>query len=391
MTCWKRQGCFAAMAAMTLAATSCAPIGPSPGEEKPTSLPIATAPLPRASTPIARAGGLKERIERAIDQVRHRDLLTTNGFWTIFHGILGLGPSVTLLDPDTKQRVNALEYISTGNKVRGLEFIPSKDGIDVAFDERLRFVGQGHQDQFVAEMTQWGLSPDHRFLINGQNYTFKDFIHFTQMRVRVNAGQELDWAVMIIGNYLGTDFEWTNSFGEKLRFEDLLRSTLDAPIGKDKAACGGTHRLFGLDWVHHLHLKKGGKTVGIWKQLADNAMHYQQLAKQFQQSDGSFSTSFFDGPGNNPDMERRINTTGHTLEWLALSLPDAELKAAWVEQAVDALTRMIFDIQDKSMEGGSLYHAVHGLLIYYARVYDAKQLGANKPVVPLPPGQKPVD
>jgi hypothetical protein len=388
MTCWKKRLGIPVAAAAALVVATCAPIdSPPTGTTKPAASGSTAASSVKGGLPTRVPNSLQERVALAIDQVRQRDLLTTNGFWTVFHGILGLGPSVTLLNPETKQRVNALEYISNGNPVRGLEFIPTADGVDVVFGKEM-FVGQGHQDQFVAEMTQWGLPPEHRFRINGRDYTFKDFIHFTQKRVRVNARQELDWAVLVIGNYLGTDIEWTNSEGEKLRFEDLLRATLAAPM--DKAACGGTHRLFGLDWVYHLHLQKGGKTEGLWKELADNAVRYQRLAREYQHSDGSFSTSFFNERGESPDMERRINTTGHTLEWLALSLPDAELKAAWVEAAVDALTRMIFDIQDKPMEGGSLYHAVHGLLIYSARVYDPQSLGANKPLVPLPPDQKQV-
>ena len=34
---------------------------------------------------------LKPRIDAAIAQVQSRDLLTTNNFWTVFHGILGSG------------------------------------------------------------------------------------------------------------------------------------------------------------------------------------------------------------------------------------------------------------------------------------------------------------
>jgi hypothetical protein len=373
-------------AAVALLGASCAPIdSPPSGGGRPIAPATTTTPQTKVAAPTP--AGLKERIELAIEQVRQRDLRTDNAFWTVFHGILGLGPSVTLVDPQTKQRVNALDYICRGAPVRGLSFIPTSDGVDVEFGKEL-FIGQGHQDQFVAELTQWGMPPDRRFVINGQEYAFKDFIHHTQMRARVSGSQELDWAVLVIGNYLGTDIEWTNSFGEKLRFEDLLRYDLKAPM--ETAPCGGTHRLFGLDWVHHLHLQKGGKTEGVWKDLADNAVRHQQLARKYQNPDGSFSTSFFNGPGSNPDMERRINTSGHTLEWLALSLPDAELKAAWVEDAVNAVTRMVFEIQDKPMEGGSLYHATHGLLIYYARVYDAEKLGANKPLVPLPPDQKQV-
>src|SRR5262249_41854229 len=112
-------------------------------------------------SPTVPPNGLKERIELAIDQVRRRDLLTTNGFWTVFHGILGLGPRVMLLNPDTGTRVNALDYICEGGDVRGMRFIPTQDGIDVQTGPM--FVGQGHQDQFTAEMAQWGMPLDRKF------------------------------------------------------------------------------------------------------------------------------------------------------------------------------------------------------------------------------------
>jgi hypothetical protein len=335
---------------------------------------LTVAPTPITHTP-------NSRIEAAIQNVRERDLLTTNGFWTVFHGILGLGPSVMLRNPDTGERVNAIEYICGGGELRGLHFIQTKWGLDVQMGPLM--VGQGHQDQFVAEMAQWGMPAAKEFIVNGKEYTFLDFVRHTQARARVMEKQELSWAIVIIGQYLGTDISWTNSHGEKLRFEDVVRYELDAPV--EDAACGGTHRLFGLNWVYHLHLRKGGKKEGVWKDVIAKTLKYRDVARKYQNADGSFSTDFFRGPGNSPDKQLRINTTGHTLEWLSLALPDAELKKPWVESAANALALMILDLQNSSIEGGSLYHAVHGLLIYYSRVYNRHALGANEPVVPLPP------
>ena len=53
------------------------------------------------------------------------------------------------------------------------------------------------------------------------------------------------------------------------------------------------------------------------------------------------------------------------------------------------LTMMFLEIADSPMEGGTLYHAAHGLLIYYSRVYGGEKLGPMNPPVPLPPGSKP--
>jgi hypothetical protein len=83
-------------------------------------------------------------------------------------------------------------------------------------------------------------------------------------------------------------------------------------------------------------------------------------------------------------VQLRINTTGHVLEWLALALPDDELRAGWVQDAVGALALMILDSGGAAIEGGSLYHAAHGLHIYWTRVFGRSGPG-EKTVLPLPP------
>jgi hypothetical protein len=325
------------------------------------------------------------RLDAAIKQVRERDLDTTNGFWTVFHGILGLGPSVTLRNGKNGNRVNALDHIASGGELRGLRFLPTPDGLDVETRPGM-FISQGHQDQFVAEMVQWDVSAERKFVVNGRDYTFRDFLNHSKARASVREKQELDWAILIIGQHFGTDISWTNRAGEKLHFHDLLRAELNKPL--DKAACGGTHRLFGLTWSYHLHLRRGGKTVGVWKEIADRTAEQKRLARRYQNADGSLSTEYLRGRGNSRDIQARINTTGHVFEWLALALSDEELHAAWVQEAANALALMFFEVQSAPTEGGSLYHAVHGLLIYYSRVYGADKLGPLAPPVPLLPAKK---
>jgi hypothetical protein len=365
-------------AVFALAGAGCAPADePAPessaGEAIPAPVRAQTARLPAVS------GGIKERVEAALEHVRSRDLLTTHGFWTVFHGILGTGPDVTLLDAETGKRVNALEYIRGGGEVRGLQFIPTRDGLDVRTGPM--FVGQGHQDQFIAEMAQWGMPADTKFTVLGKGYTFNDFIRHTQARASVKSDQELSWAILIIGQYLGTDITWTNVAGERLHFEDLVRYELDQPI--ESAACGGTHRLFGLTWVYHLHLKKGGRATGVWKEVAEKEERYQKVARKYQNPGGAFSTAYLSGPGNVNDVQLRIGSTGHVLEWLALSLSDRELRAPWVQEAANALSLMILDSQGQPVEGGALYHATHGLHIYHDRVFGPLP-GRRGPTIPLP-------
>lgn len=355
---------LAGSAATVIFCVACAPVD-KPTSEK-TAVPISSndAALEQLAAPPAEMpSGLRERIDAAIKQVEHRDIQVSNGFWTVSHGILGVGPELALYDPEARDRVNAIDYICSGGEVRGMRFIPTKYGLDV--QNGPMFVGQGHVDQFVAEMVQSGLSPDREFIVYGKQYTFMDFIRHTQSRVRVTSDQELSWAIVAIGECLGTDISWTNSFDEELHFEDLVRYELDQKI--EEAACGGTHSLFGLSWVYQLHRRSGGQETGIWKEVADKTAKYQKRVQTLQNSDGSFSTNFFREPGNASDKKLRINTTGHMFEWLALSLTDAQLQEPWVQQAANALALMILDIQDSPMEGGTLYHAVHALRLYSSR------------------------
>lgn len=372
---------------VALMCATCAPVDPptpvlEPNAEKPASDQL-------------QIKSLKGRIELAIDNVRKRDLQTTNAFWTVFHGILGLGPSLTLYDPKTSTRVNALEYVAKDGVIRGMEFIPTKDGLNVLTSNSREMTGlaQGHQDQFIAEMAQWGIPRDFQFIVKGKTHTYHDFLRFCKAKASVKENQELSWAIVCISQYFGTNHEWTNGAGDKLRFDDILRYELDADI--ENAACGGTHRLFGLTWAYRWHVHRGGQLDGIWKEIEAKTRKYKNQARKTRNSDGSFSTEFFRGPARDRslhhesltahEMQARLYSTGHMFEWLALALSDEELREPWMEEAANALFKMFFEIRQSPMESGALYHAIHGLLIYYARVYGGDTLGPNRPYFPGEP------
>ncbi len=348
---------------------SCAPVDDPSKPEGGSTLPPPTA----ASTKPH-----KERILAAIKQARERQLLLSNSFWTIFHGILGCGLDATLLNPDTKQKVVAVDYISAGGEIRGLHFMVTKNGLDVQTGPA--FVGQGHQDQYIAEMAQWGMDSKQPFLVNGKEFTYDDFVKHAQVRATVNADQELSWNILILAQYRGTDLKWTNERGEQLTFDDIVRYELGQPI--DEAACGGTHRMFGMTWAYHLHMQKGGKKEGVWLDVVKKIDEQVKKAKQFRNTDGSFSSKYMKEPGKSSDAQNRISSSGHVLEWLALALTDDQLKEQWMEEAANALAGMIEESSDKGIESGALYHAAHGLQIYYTRRFGQVP---HAPKIMIPP------
>jgi hypothetical protein len=91
------------------------------------------------------------------------------------------------------------------------------------------------------------------------------------------------------------------------------------------------------------------------------------LIKQYRQADGSLSSSYLQRGTHAGDYALRINTTGHTLEFLMLALDDEELTSPWVTRAVVRLCEDFRMTRSMDLECGSLYHAAHALQLYRLR------------------------
>src|SRR4051794_38392738 len=86
------------MLPVALLTLSCAPrddVTAPDGSPGNAGQPVAANPAPVLPSAI------RPRIDEALKNVERRDLLASHAFWTIFHGILGLGPDVMLLDERT--------------------------------------------------------------------------------------------------------------------------------------------------------------------------------------------------------------------------------------------------------------------------------------------------
>src|SRR5262245_32431388 len=93
---------------LLLSVPGCAPVEEPEGGEESVAVQVLGPPTPAPRASEAAGTGVRNRVEAALKQVRQRDLLTTNSFWTIFHGILGVGPDAMLVDPLTGRKVNAI-------------------------------------------------------------------------------------------------------------------------------------------------------------------------------------------------------------------------------------------------------------------------------------------
>jgi hypothetical protein len=102
--------------------------------------------------------------------------------------------------------------------------------------------------------------------------------------------------------------------------------------------------------------------------------------------DGSFSTNWFEGRGMSSDIERRLQTSGHILEWLVYSLPRVDLEDARIIQSVDYLATLMLNHRSHEWEIGPRGHAIRALALYDQRVFGGRPGQLERRLAEMVPG-----
>jgi hypothetical protein len=351
----------ATMAIFTLAGSmGCAP----PGDPAATAVPV-VAELPPAEE-------LQGQLDEVLDATFQRRLsLDEHAAWQILHGALAYQRGF-LVDKGG-QMVSAVDHILEGGQMKGWTIEPGQRGPRAILEAGSK-TGQGHPDQWLAILAQCELEPTQTIQVDSRTYTMADFIAQVQWEVPRNVQREYSWTLIGLTSYLPTNAGWTAMDGKTWSIERLVEEEAAQELAT--SACGGTHRVIGLTMALNRHLDQGGTLEGAW--LRADAVIQQAIARarQMQNPDGSFSTHYFERPGNSPDLAQNLGTTGHILEFLTLALDEEELREPWVQRAVLNLCDLFRKTRDLPLECGALYHAAHGLVLYRTRVFGPKDYSA---------------
>jgi len=328
----------------------------------------AAAPAPKTG-PAAEAA-LMARIDGAIkitgDRVLKKDV---NNAWQVIHGIIAYGPDLNM-EVDGED-VKALPWLFSGNVMNGWELRPGEKGLDAKLEPGSS-EAQGHPDQWIGYFACCGVKIDEPIIanINGEKrtYKFRDMLVEAQWKLYDN--MEATWTLMALASYVGPDFlpidgTWTAKDGEVWSLERL--AAMEADAGVEGAACGGAHRLYALAIAVDQRRKAGLSMIGGWVKVEEVLNKSIADAFRFQQPDGGFSNDRFVRSSITPDIDARIDSTGHVLEVLAYAVDDNELKSARMTRAVEFLCKKIEDSKSIPIGCGGLYHGAHGLMLYRER------------------------
>jgi hypothetical protein len=324
---------------------------------------------------------LREKARKTLAVYRSRMLNTRdNTPWEVLHAAIAFGCDTKMRwASPAGQEVNAIGMLCWNVPMSGYQlFSQAGDGTVAA---EVGYAVQGHPGQFLGVLAQSHVPIEYPMLVNGRNYTVADLVENEKRTCR--SGIELTFKLIGLSHYLKSDTVWRSASGETWSLSRLIREELQEPI--NGATCGGTHRLFGLSFAVERRKHRNEPIDGEFWRANKYVEDFQRYAMSLQNDDGSFSTDFFAGRSASPDPERRLWSTGHTLEWLAFSLPADQLDDPMMTKGIGYLSEFLVEGNHprfgftgvRTEVVGSVHHALHALLIYDRRVWKGSAAGAS--------------
>jgi len=352
---------------------------------KPRAIPVTTVtvkPTSRRTTPplvvtqleptgapppkTARFDRLRRLISDTLASYRRRPLNTAEHTpWEVMHGFIAFGiPTQVQVGGPGGELVNAIGWSNMGGRCRGQSMLTTRDGRLKALKG---FGVQGHSAQYLAILAQCRVAAASPILVDSREFTVADLIEEEKQACR--AKTELTFTLISMAHYLPSDAAWSADDGQEWSLPKLVEEELVQPIRG--APCGGTHRLFGLAYACQRRLRATGSLDGVYLRADRYVRDYQQLVlAKLCNRDGSFSTEWFKYPADRADdLDRKIQTTGHILEWLAASLDQERLYDGRVVAAAEFLATALAREPSRTWKIGPLGHALHSLSIYQERAW----------------------
>lgn len=347
--------------------------------------PIADAPGQGVSAgklpPLTRSQqNLRKKVRRVLTHYYNRPLNTRDRSpWELMHAMLAFEAHSKVLKGGPKgEPITAVGWLCFNQacKRRTLMYVNDDNELRVRVGPAL----QGHRGQLLAMLAQSRINESYPLLVEGHELQVADLIEMEKRTCYPRT--ELTFKLIGLMHYLDSDEKWLNDQGLEWGIPKMIEEEIRQPVRG--AACGGTHRLSGLTLAYKTREGRGEPVDGQYLRAKKFVTRYQQYAYRLQNRDGSFSTEWFRGPGNEDDVDRKLKTTGHILEWLLYAATEKELKHWRTTKAANYLANIMYNNRYKDWEAGPLGHAIHALLVYDRMVFSPYDTAAQSPMASQP-------
>lgn len=311
---------------------------------------------------------LRARVERILAFYQRRLLDTRdNNCWELIHAVVAFGVhSQVRRGGPAGPAVNSISWLCSGAACNGQSLIYLDRGrLAAAKGPKV----QGHHGQFLAILAQSKVMVDYPILVGGRRFSVADLIETEKLTC--DSGMELTFKLIAFSHYLDSEATWRNARGEPWSISRLIREEIQSPI--NGAPCGGTHRLMGLSYAVRERQRQREPIDGEFLRAQTYVADFHRYTFGLQNRDGSFSTEWFKRRAAKDDVERRLQTSGHILEWLAYSVPDETLNDPRFIKAVAYLSGILETGSARKWSVGPLGHGLHALALYEERMQRLEQ------------------
>lgn len=319
---------------------------------------------------------MRENVRRVLKYYYDRPMNTRDRSpWEMMHAALSYEVHSRVLQGGPQGKpVSAVGWLCFNQSCRRMKLMYIDDEGDL--NVRVGPALQGHRGQLLAILAQAKVSSEYPMLVDGHELKIKDLIK--EEMETCYPRTELTFKLIGLMHYLDSETQWVNDQGMQWNMRKLVSEEIKQPIRG--AACGGTHRLSGLTLAYKTRQARGESVDGEYAQAQRFVAQHQQYTFRTQNPDGSFSTNWFQGREDEKDIDRKLKTTGHMLEWLLYSSTDRELNSRNTTRAVYFLTNLMYQNRYRDWESGPLGHAIHALVVYDRLMFSKYDTPGDMPM-----------
>lgn len=346
-------------------------------EEAPeTTLPeTSTPPEPEPKRQLTQAqAALRDRLRQTVAFHRGQALSASENTATeVMHCCLAFGCNTELYRSGSSgKKVNGITCLCWNYPCAGYEPLGLSQG---RVAPRIGYGLQEHPSQLLAVLALSHVKPTYPLRVGEHVRTVADLVEYEKLSCR--SGADLSLKLIGLTYYLGDELTWENSLRQQWSIERIIKEELDQPILS--AACGGTQRLMGLGCALAQREKRSQPLEGQFARARKLIDQYHAYALKVQNSDGSWSPGFLAARGTSRNQVLQLRSTGHVLEWLAMSLPEERLDDPRVVRSVEYVDRLLAGQRYRrnvrslsTREIGSVMHALRALVVYDQRLLEPR-------------------
>lgn len=242
-----------------------------------------------------------------------------------------------------------------------------------------------HKDHWLACLAEAGADLDQPVTTSsGGARTIRDALRQSLHDFRLDDA-EVEWSVMTFGLWLPPTLAWTAADGRRMTF-DLLAQRLmrgDKTLG----ACWGTHRVYSLALLWRLDERDRLLSDSTRQGVSAYLLKVRDRLVASQAEDGHWPPTWagaVSGPGAPTEAPRwrRLVTTGHHLEWLALVPLQFQPPRERIRQAARWLVAQTLAASDEEIRTNYPYYSHVGNALALWRGTNPADFWSRRPPRP---------